>query len=160
MSDRSDVQIIKPPNNLLKAKTGTGKVKLDMQAILRGEAAIRKIGENFPDWARSDLEEMEKALAAARENPDRQEDYIMQIFRRSMELKGQGGSFGYDLISQIGNSLKKFTESRNEANPRDVEIIAAHVGAMRVVMVQDIKGDGGKVGQAIVDGLYKLTAGS
>lgn len=160
MSDRSDVQIIKPPNNLLKAKTGTGKVKPDQQAIQRGEAAIKKIGENFPEWARSDLDEMEKALAAARENPDRQEDYIMQIFRRSMELKGQGGSFGYDLISQIGDSLKKFTESRNEANPRDVEIIAAHVAAMRVVMVQDIKGDGGKVGQAIVDGLYKLTAGS
>ena len=77
-----------------------------------------------------------------------------------MELKGQGGSFGYDLISQVGDSLKKFTDSRSEANPRDVEIIAAHVDAMRVVMVEDIRGDGGDVGRAIVDGLYKLTAGS
>ena len=31
------------------------------------------------------------------------------------------------------------------------------VNAMRVVMVEDIKGDGGEVGRAIVDGLYKLT---
>ncbi len=160
MSDRSDVQIIKPPNNLLKVKSGSGKVKPDTQAIQRAETAIKKIGEDFPKWAQRDLDDMEKALAAARQSPDQQEDYIMQIFRRSMELKGQGGSFGYSLISEIGDSLKKFTESRREANPRDVEIIAAHVSAMRVVMVQDIKGDGGDVGQAIVDGLYKLTNGS
>ncbi len=103
---------------------------------------------------------MDKALAAARSDPDRQEEYIMHIFRRVMELKGQGGSFGYDLISQVGDSLKKFTESRREASPRDVEIIAAHVQAMRVVMVEDIRGDGDDVGRAIVDGLYKLTAKS
>ena len=160
MPNRSDVQIIKPLNNLLKAKVGSGKVQPDTQAIQRAESAIKKIGEDFPKWAQSDLDDMEKALEAARKNPDQQDDYIMQIFRRSMEFKGQGGSFGYDLISQIGDSLKKFTEGRNKVKPRDVEIIAAHVNAMRVVMVQDIKGDGGEIGRAIVDSLYKLTAKS
>ncbi len=94
MSDRSDVQIIKPPNMLMKAKTGSGRVKPDGQAIQRAEAAIKKIGEDFPRWAQSDLDEMDKAVGAARTDPDRQEEYITQIFRRAMELKGQGGSFG------------------------------------------------------------------
>ena len=160
MSDRSDVQIIQPPNNLLKAKTGSGKVKLDTDAIQRAESAIEKIGQDFPNRAQTDLDEMEKALGAARQNPQQQEDYLMQIFRRAMELKGQGGSFGYDLITQVGDSLKKFTEGRSEAKTRDIEIIAAHVNAMRVVMVKDIRGDGGEIGQAIVDGLYKLTTES
>ncbi len=160
MSNRPDVQIIKPPNTLMKVKTGSGRVKPDAEALKRAEAAVKKIGNDFPQWAQGDLDEMDKALAAARKDPDRQEDYIMQIFRRSMEVKGQGGSFGYDLISQVGDSLKKFTESRKDASPRDVEIIAAHVNAMRVVMVEDIKGDGGSVGRAIVDGLHKLTAKS
>ena len=160
MSDRPDVQIITPPNTLLKAKTGNGRVAPDSQAIERAEEAIKTIGDDFATWAQSDFDELDKALAAARANPDQQEEYITEIFRRAMELKGQGGSFGYDLISQVGESLKIFTENRSEANPRDVEIIAAHVDAMRVVMVDDIKGDGGEVGRAIVDGLYKLTAGS
>jgi len=160
MSDRPDVQIIKPLNTLLKAKTGSGRVTPDLEAIERAEEAIKTIGDDFANWAQSDLDELDKALAAARTNPDRQEDYITQIFRRAMELKGQGGSFGYDLISQVGESLKISTETRSEANPRDVETIAAHVDAMRVVMVDDIKGDGGDVGRAIVDGLYKLTTGS
>ncbi len=160
MGHRSDVQIIKPPNTLMKAKTGGGRVTPDVQAIKRAEVAIKKIGEDFASWAQSDLDEMDQALAAAREDPGRQEEYIMRIFRRAMELKGQGGSFGYDLISQVGDSLKKFTESRREASPRDVEIIAAHVQAMRVVMADDIRGDGDEVGRAIVDGLYKLTTKS
>ncbi len=137
MSDRPDVQIIKRPNTLAKVKTGSGRVEPDGQAIQRAEAAIKKIGEDFSKWAPGDLEEMDKALAAARTDPDRQEEYIMQIFRRAMELKGQGGSFGYDLISQVGDSLKKFTESRSEASPRDVEIIAAHVNAKRILDAAD-----------------------
>ncbi len=157
MSNPSDVQIIKPPNTLMKAKTGRGRIKLDTKAIERADAAIKMIGNDFANWAQSDLDELDKALAAARKNPDQQEDYITEIFRRAMELKGQGGSFGYDLISQVGDSLKKFTDSRSEANPRDMEIIAAHVDAMRRVMVDNIKGDGGDVGRAIIDGLYKLT---
>lgn len=160
MADRPDVQIIKPPNTLLKAKTGRGQVKPDPKAIRRAEAAIEKVGKDFPKWAQGDLDEMDKALAVARKNPEQQEDYIMRIFRTSMDLKGQGGSFGYTLISEIGDSLKKFTESRKEASPRDVEIIAAHVNAMRVVMVENIKGDGGETGRAIVNGLHKLTTGS
>ncbi len=160
MSKRSDVQIIKPLNTLMKAKTGRGRVAPDTQAIERAEAAIKTFGDDFAIWALTDLDELDKALAAERTNPDQQEDYITEIFRRAMELKGQGGSFGYDLISQVGNSLKQFTESLSEANPRDVEIIAAHVDAMRKVIVRNIKGDGGDVGRAIVDGLYKLTAGS
>ena len=160
MSDRPDVQIIKPLNTLMKAKTGKGRVTPDAQAIERAEAAIKTIGEDFANWAQNDIDELDKALAAARTYPDRQEDYVAEIFRRAMELKGQGGSFGYDLISQVGDSFKQFTDSRSEANPRDVDIIAAHVDAMRRVLVDDIKGDGGEVGRAIVDGLYMLTAGS
>ena len=160
MSDRPDVQIIKPPNTLMKAKSGRGRVTPDAHAIERAEAAIETIGDDFANWAQSDLDELDKALAAARMNPDRQEDYITEIFRRAMELKGQGGSFGYDLISRVGDSLKQFTDTRSDANARDVEIIAAHVDAMRRVLVDDIKGDGGEVGRAIVDGLYKLTAGT
>ena len=53
MGNRPDVQIIKPPNTLMKAKTGRGRVKPDAQAIDRAEVAIKKIGEDFAGWARS-----------------------------------------------------------------------------------------------------------
>ncbi len=158
MSNRPTVQIIKPPNTLMKAKISSGRATLGTDAIERAEAAIKTIGDDFPNWAQRDLDELDKALATARTNPNQQEDLITEIFRGAMELKGQGGSFGYDLISQVGDSLKQFTDGRTEANSRDVEIIAAHLDAMRRVMANNIKGDGGNVGRAIVDGLHKLTS--
>ena len=83
MGHRSDVQIIKPPNTLEKAKTGRGRVTPDVQAIKRAEVAITKIGEDFASWAQSDLDEMDQALGADREDPGRQDEFIMRIFRRA-----------------------------------------------------------------------------
>lgn len=73
--------------------------------------------------------------------------------RRAIKLTGQGGSFIYDLILQIGDSLKQFTDGGSEANSHNVEIIAAHVDAMRRVMIDNIKDDVGDMARAIVDGL-------
>lgn len=39
---------------------------------------------------------------------------------------------------------------------RHFEIICAHVDTMQTVIRQDIKGDGGKIGNQIVDGLSEL----
>jgi chemotaxis protein histidine kinase CheA len=157
MADQSDVQFIRPPMNLSKAKVGTGPVELDLEAIARAEAAIESAGENFRDWAVEDLTAMEKALADVRSDHGAQEACIKEIFRRAMDMKGQGGSFGYVLITQIGDLLKKFTEDLQQVSARDIDIITAHVNAMKVVIAQDIKGDGGKVGAEIVAGLARLT---
>ena len=47
-------------------------------------------------------------------------------------------------------------EERETVSSHDFEIIYAHVDAMQAVIRQDIKGDGGKVGNQIVDGLSEL----
>ena len=54
-----------------------------------------------------------------------------------------------EMDKAVADSLKKFTESRSEANPRDVDIIEAHVNAMRVVMIGDTRGGGGKLVEAV-----------
>jgi hypothetical protein len=72
--------------------------------------------------------------------------------------------WGLEEIEKIESALatgrqdpKDFTESRQDANARDIDIIAAHVDGLRVVLVQKIRGDGGKVGRQIVAGLLQLT---
>ena len=157
MTDQRDVQIIKPPNTLLKAKVEDGTGISDVEAIKRAEEAIVDFGMQFSTWAVQDIEECETALKGAQQDPEQQKLHLARIFKTAIDLKGQGGSFGYMLITEIGDSLKKFTEDRTVATVRDLEIIAAHVDAMRAVMAQDIRGDGGILGRQIVQGLKKLT---
>lgn len=158
--DEKDFEIIEPPNRLEKLKSGEGAVASDDFLIQRAEDAIREFGKNFAKWGLEDIRAIDKSLERARKDPAKQEECIADIFRRAMDIKGQGGSFDYPLISQIGQSLKTFTENRADANPRDIEIIAAHIEAMRVVLTQDIRGDGGEIGKGIAAGLLKLTSQS
>jgi hypothetical protein len=47
-------------------------------------------------------------------------------------------------------------EARDAVSNRDFAVICAHIDAMQAVVREDIKGDGGKIGMQIVDGLGQL----
>ena len=136
MAATAKVEMINPPNGLAKAKVGSGKGEPDFAAIERAEAAIEKAGEDYDRWALEDLNAMETALAEVRSNPEGCQAQIREIFKRALDMKGQGGSFGYQLITLIGNSLKSFTESMDAIGKREIDIIAAHIGAMKTVIAQ------------------------
>ena len=80
------------------------------------------------------------------------------IFRVAHEIKGQGGSFGYDLMTLIGNQLCHFVEELAEAGPSEVEVIGLHLDALKLVMAKQMRGDGGRAGQALLQGLEKVVS--
>jgi hypothetical protein len=153
---RPAVQTITPPNPLEKAKTGDGPVKMDPNVLRKAEKAIGDLQGDYPTWAQKDIDGLREAITLARSDPDALPRAISDIYKCALDLKGQGGGFGYDLITSVGNLLTKFMEVRETVSPRDFEIICAHVDAMQAVIRQNIKGDGGKIGNQIVDGLSEL----
>ena len=92
----------------------------------------------------------------AASNPEELRNAIAEIYKRALDLKGQVGGFGYDLITSIGDLLTKFMEGRDTINNRDFAVISTHINAMQAVIREDIKGDGGRIGFQIVDGLGEL----
>ena len=78
----------------------------------------------------SDLQRVQEARPAA----------ITDIYTRALDLKGQGGGFGYDLITAIGDLLTKFLEGKVDLSPRDFDILNAHVDAMQAVLRAEMKG--------------------
>ena len=147
----SAAQTITPPNPLEKAKTGSGPVKIDPNVLRDAD-----LQSDYPSWAQKDIDGLRDAIASAQSDAETLPQAIAEIYKCALDLKGQGGGFGYDLITSIGDLLNKFMEARETLSNRDFEIICAHVDAMQAVLRQDIKGDGGKIGNQIVDGLRKL----
>ena len=156
MSDTSNAETITPPNPLDKAKNGDGPVKIDPNVLREAEKAVEDLGDEFPVWARQDVDALQQALADAQVDPANMEAAIGEIYKRALDLKGQGGGFGYSLVTSVGDLLTKFLEGRTDLNDRDLSIVTAHVDALNAVLRDDIKGDGGQVGNAIVDGLHQL----
>lgn len=153
----SQAQFIRPPNPLRKAKVGSGPAKLDPQLLAKAEAAVDDMQKHYADWADEDLTQLEKTLSDIREAED-QLPHIKTLFRHALDMKGQGGSFGYDMVTQVAGSLADFITDRTKLKGIDIDVVAAHVQTMRAVFFEDVKGDGGKTGQALMAGLHAIVA--
>lgn len=73
-------------------------------------------------------------------------------------IKGQGNSFGYPLMTDVGVSLLVLLRGREACDEGVIRIAEAHLAAMQTIMDKDIQGDGGATGQALVQRLSTLSA--
>ena len=103
-----------------------------------------------------DLIKIEKAytkLAAA--SGDRKEE-MNGVFQIAHDIKGQGGSFGYDLMTAIGNELCRLVEKTDVAGAGEIEAVKLHIDALKLVIAGDLKGNGGKEGEKLLSGLQQI----
>ena len=108
------------------------------------------MAQNFTEWVGDDLKQAKDCLAAAQATPDDCEEAMKGFYGAMHNLKGLGGSFGYDLVTDIADScciLLKKTETRNG---HVLKVCQAHLGALDGIIAKDIKGDGGPTGVAII----------
>ncbi len=94
-----DVQFIRPLNTLRKAKVGDGPAKLDIAALARADAVVAEMTGNYSEWVKEDLATMQAAIDTIRNNPAEQGDALGRLRTISLDMKGQGSTFGYRLIT-------------------------------------------------------------
>jgi hypothetical protein len=92
---------------------------------------------------------------AAEVAPDQRAKPFREINAIAYEMKGQGGTFGYPLITTFGKSLYDFTEGAAKRNDNHLEIVKAHIDAMKAVVSERIEGDGGEVENLLQEALGK-----
>ena len=151
-------EIIKAPNTLKKAKVGIGPAKLDNALLERAEAAVQKLEVNYSEWVKDDLAEIEKTLKKLVAAKGKDKDAIKALYRVVFDTKGQGGSFGYPLLTEVAGSLASFIRDLDELDSFALEVATAHVSAMRAVIKEQIRDDGGETGTKVVEGLCALVA--
>ena len=75
------------------------------------------------------------------------------------DLKGQGTSFGYPLVTKIGHSLCALTRDRASSyESRHLDLVKSHLDALELILTKGIKGEGGKVGAELVAKLESRVA--
>lgn len=154
----ADAEIIKAPNTLTKAKLGSGPAKLDSELLERAEMAVQKMEVSYNEWVKDDLDEIEKTLKGLVAADGKDPDGISNLYRVVFDTKGQGGSFGFPLLTQVAGSLADFLNEKKELNRFGLEVSTAHVSAMRAVITENIRDEGGETGIALVESLHTLVA--
>ncbi|TAH33115.1 MAG: hypothetical protein EYC62_07345 [Alphaproteobacteria bacterium] len=148
---RKSREVILP--NKLREKVGgmPGKLgSIDPDIISRAEKKVEEISKSYTESASDELAELQEAFVqCSGAEGDAQAPYIRKINRLVHELRGQGSSFGYPLLTEFATFLFDFTDGLKTASKPQLEIIKAHIDTMQIVVIQKINGDGGTVGQQL-----------
>jgi hypothetical protein len=125
------------------------------EALEAAEAEFTKMAEDYPDWVESYIRKLYELHGRCVDTPELRHQYFKKLNESAHDLKGQGGTFGYMLISRFGDSLYECTRARDDYPDNQVEIVKAHIDAMKAVIAGRVKGDGGSIGQELIKQLQK-----
>jgi len=155
MSDESpsQVQVINPPQTLQNKVEKGGPGAVDLEALAKAESVIANLSDDYLDWVKEDLVRLEKAYDLLRSGEGETKKNLDRVFQIAHDMKGQGGSFGFDLMTAIGDQLCRLVEKMETVGPREVTMVRVHIDAMRVVITKNLKGDGGAEGKQLLMGL-------
>ena len=118
-----------------------------MEAVLaRAQAAVADLAKTYAPNTIADIESCAGLLKTARERPEQRAAAIKDLYGIAHNIKGQGSSFGYPLVTRIGHSLCTLVRQEREFSDADLGIVQAHLDALRLILAKDIKGEGGEVG--------------
>lgn len=157
-SDKS-VWYFRLPRNLKRklstGETGPNTEPFDVSLLDAANEKIENMESDYADWVAETLEELTQAHHRAIEEMDNADAHIATINRIAHELRGQGGIFGYPLMTQFGKSLYENTQEDVEITPALLELIKAHVDLIRAVTKEKVKGDGGDLGKQLLQSLHE-----
>ncbi len=134
-------------------KSGGGKGEIPTALLQEAEQQLERAALDFASWAAEYLAKLTDLCTQALIEPGRRNRQFGEIHELALELRGQGGTFGYPLISLIGKMLFDATHEGCREDDEAVEIVKCHVDSMRAILREKVVGDGGEKGKALVIGL-------
>lgn len=156
MAQPSNVEYIDAPNTLVQRAARPGGMTADAM-VAAGEAAITARAGEYRKVRCRDLDELRALHANFLKTGEAR--ILQEMGRAAYDLKGQGGTFGYSIVTAVADSLCTLIallEKRADISAKAREALDAHIRALALLIEQDITGDGGKLGAELVTELHNL----
>ncbi|NKB45683.1 MAG: phosphorelay protein [Alphaproteobacteria bacterium] len=151
-------EYIYPPNNL-KSKITVDSSSVGVVAMQDAEAAITDMAEDYLGWVKDDIANLQGAYDKAVADPSAGADAREEMYGFAHDIKGQGGSFGYPLMTAVGNQLCKFMEGiEGNLNAAQLSVVKVHIDTLRLIIQERMEGDGGKAGSQLLRALDAVIA--
>lgn len=151
-----DLEIITPPTSLKNKVREGGPGAVDLETLERAEKVIADMADSYLEWVQEDLKKLDECYQAMQAAEPPRTDAAEGLFQVAHDIKGQGGSFGYDLMTVIGNELCRLLERQDSYDSAEMQAIKVHIDAMKLVIQNTMTGDGGANGKALVAGIRQV----
>jgi chemotaxis protein histidine kinase CheA len=154
MSQQNPGQMIQPVN-ALRLKVGGGRLgAIDPAAIAKAEAALKSLASNFTQWLADEISKLDAARQQVRAEGATSET-MENLYLRAHDLKGLGTTYGYQLITRIAGSLCRLIDDKEKRATTSLELVDAHIDAIKAAIRDDIKSDEHPVGRVLVEELER-----
>ena len=124
---------------------------INADTFKRAEEAVSKLSEQYRDWALSDIETLRGCVASLTDDAQRDEA-VAKIRSIAHDMRGQGSTFGYPLITQVAQSISRTLKSSPDTDGL-VSDLTAHIDAVEAIIEKEATGDGGDKGRDILQSL-------
>jgi hypothetical protein len=154
-------QIIPPRPDLRRKAVNFTKgfeFKLPPAMVQKLEEVVHKARDTFTADIAQRLVEMRAALREAENGEQEAGSALAVIYGHSLDIKGAGGTIGYDLLTAIGKSLNDFVAHAPELDRRRIDIVDLHIDALYVVLANSITGRGGPTEAAVLKAFSEVRA--
>lgn len=154
MSQQNSGQMIQPAGGL-RLKVGGGRLgAIDPAAIARAEAALKSLAGNFAQWLNDEIAKLDAARRQVKVDGVNAES-MENLYLRAHDLKGLGTTYGYQLITRIAGSLCRMIDDKDKRPQTPLELVDAHIDAIKAAVRDDIKSDEHPVGRILVEELER-----
>ncbi|MCB1537839.1 MAG: hypothetical protein H6865_07195 [Rhodospirillales bacterium] len=127
-------EFITPPNTL-KVKAGAGG--LDERILEKAQKLIETSNVDFLPIGQRFLTALQEGLRMTQLQRGAIEDetLIVTMLYPAMQLKANGGMFGYPLITAVAGRLVRFLEFLHEPNHDALDVINGFINALQAIML-------------------------
>jgi chemotaxis protein histidine kinase CheA len=148
-----DHSVIIPPAALRDKAMSIGgngtKDGFDTSALERAEEALATLAVDFSSWMHEEASKLETARESFHKAPQT-EDGQQILYRASHDIRGQGRTFGYPLAGELADGLCDLIDGAEEMNAQVLELVDAHIDAIRAVVRDDLRDENDKTARTVV----------
>ncbi len=125
--------------------------------LAKAEGVIAALQGQFADSAQTKIDRLRELYRSGWEALATRETTVREMRRIAHDLKGEAGSFGFPLITEIADLFGGYLRQTPVSGQRK-DAVAGYIDALRLVWDERLEGDGDAAGRALLDRMIHLAA--
>lgn len=157
---RGEEITIVDPDFTLQKKLGEDSTITDIfspENIRRAQQILNDSKGDFLEWIVEDIKQLETSYQWLESHPGHSSDDVKLLYAVSTKVKSQSGTFGFDLASNVAESLMQVTDGCPHVDKARLTVVRKHIDVLYVIFQRNIQGMGGRIGRDLMDNLNLLT---
>ncbi len=131
---------INPINTVAAKVTEGGPGAVTPEVIEKANETVKNMSGRYVEWTTKYIKDLRQAYLILGKTRDRK--VLNILFKLAHDIKGQGGTFGYDLITTIGDKLCRLIKRvpEDEITDRDLEYMDVYITGLEHIIQTRTKG--------------------